>query len=122
MAGRRGHCRCRSGPDIRLVLVSLGAATTAALLLAWVQTATSVGKCLATGLAVRSELLAFVTGAPVLMQALSPGWLLPFIPALLTTPLVISAFVWIDAPTIEGRGVLDRIAGFRRYLFRHYRA
>ena len=105
-----------AGLDIRLVLVSLGAATTAALLLAWVQTATSVGKCLATGLALVFGILAFVTGAPVLMQALATGWLLPFIPALLTIPLVISAFVWIDSPTIEGRGVLDRIAGFRQYL------
>jgi uncharacterized membrane protein len=31
-------------------------------------------------------------------------------------PVVISAFWWMSAPTIQGRGVLDRIAGFRQYL------
>jgi uncharacterized membrane protein len=35
---------------------------------------------------------------------------------LLALPLVISAFWWMAAPTREGRTVMDRIAGFRRYL------
>ena len=105
-----------AGLDIRLVLVSLGAATTAALLIAWVQTASSVGKCLATGMAVVFGALAVATGAPILFQALATAWFLPFIPALVALPLVISAFFWIDAPTKEGRGVLDRIAGFKQYL------
>ena len=35
---------------------------------------------------------------------------------LILLPLVISAFVWMAAPTREGRAVLDRIAGFRHYL------
>jgi len=105
-----------AGLDIRLALVSLGAAMTAALLIAWVQTATSVGKCLATGMAVLFGALAVGTGAPILFQALATAWFLPFIPALLALPLVISAFFWIDAPTKEGRGVLDRIAGFKQYL------
>jgi hypothetical protein len=35
---------------------------------------------------------------------------------LLALPLVISAFVWMAAPTREGRLVMDRIAGFERYL------
>ncbi len=104
------------GLDIRLVLVSLGAAMTAALLIVWVQTATAVGKCLAMALAVAFGALAVGTGAPILFQALATGWLLPFVPALLAIPLVISAFFWIDAPTKEGRGVLDRIAGFKQYL------
>jgi uncharacterized membrane protein len=29
---------------------------------------------------------------------------------------MISAFWWISAPTLEGRAVLDRIAGFKQYL------
>ena len=105
-----------AGLDIRLVLVSLGAAMTAALLIAWVQTASSVGKCLATGMAVVFGALAVATGAPILFQALATAWFLPFVPALIALPLVISAFFWIDAPTKEGRGVLDRIAGFKQYL------
>ncbi len=104
------------GLDVKLILVSLGAAVTAALLIAWVQTATKTGKCLATFLIVVFGGLAVVTGAPILVQALATGWLLPFAPALLALPLVISAFFWIDAPTKEGRGVLDRIAGFKQYL------
>ena len=105
-----------AGLDIRLVLVSLGAAMAAALLIAWVQTATSVGKCLATGMAVVFGALAVATGAPILFQALATAWFLPFVPALVALPLVVSAFFWIDAPTKEGRGVLDRIAGFKQYL------
>lgn len=35
---------------------------------------------------------------------------------LLALPLVLSAFKWMAAPTKEGRGVMDRIAGFERYL------
>ena len=105
-----------AGLDIKLVLVSLGAAMTAALIIAWVQTATSIGKCLATGMAVVFGALAVATGAPILFQALATAWFLPFLPALAAIPLVISAFFWIDAPTKEGRGVLDRIAGFKQYL------
>ena len=41
---------------------------------------------------------------------------LPLILPLLALPFVISAFAWMAAPTKEGRGVLDRIAGFRQYL------
>jgi uncharacterized membrane protein YgcG len=105
-----------AGLDVQLVLVSLGAATTAALLLAWVQTASSTGKCLATGMAVIFAILALFTGFPILAQALATGWLLPFAPTLIAIPLVISAFFWIDAPTLDGRKVLDRIAGFKHYL------
>ncbi len=105
-----------AGLDVRLVLISLGAATTAALLLAWVQTASSTGKCLATGMAAIFGILALFTGFPILTQALATGWLLPFVPALIAIPLVISAFFWIDAPTLDGRKVLDRIAGFKQYL------
>jgi uncharacterized membrane protein YgcG len=105
-----------AGLGIQLVLVSLGAAVTAALLIGWIQTATKTGKCLATFFAVVFGGLAIVTGAPILIQALQTGWFLPFVPVLLAIPLVISAFFWIDAPTKEGRGVLDRIAGFKQYL------
>ncbi|HVM21975.1 MAG TPA: DUF2207 domain-containing protein, partial [Sphingomicrobium sp.] len=104
------------GLSVDMVLVALGAAVTSALLMLWVQTATASGKCLASGLAVLFGALAFMTGAPVLFQALGTGWLLPFVPTLLALPVVISAFFWIDAPTKAGRAVLDRIAGFKHYL------
>jgi hypothetical protein len=41
---------------------------------------------------------------------------LPVLSPLLALPLVISAFWWMAAPTKEGRGVMDQIAGFQRYL------
>ena len=104
------------GLDVTLVLVALGAAVTVALLLLWIQTATAVGKCLATVIAFGFAALALATGAPVLVQALDTGWWEPFVLPLFAVPLVISAFFWIDAPTPDGRKVLDRIMGFRQYL------
>ena len=105
-----------SGLDVTMVLVPLGAAVVVALLLMWIQTATSVGKCLATIIAFGFGALAVATGAPILFQALQTGWLLPFAPVLRAAPVVLSAFMWIDAPTMEGRAVLDRVAGFKQYL------
>jgi uncharacterized membrane protein len=59
---------------------------------------------------------AFVVGMPVLNAALNSGWWLPLFLPLLATPIVLSAFWWIAAPTKEGRTVLDHIAGFKQYL------
>jgi uncharacterized membrane protein YgcG len=105
-----------SGLDVTRVLVPLGAAVTAALLFLWVQTATAVGKCLVSLVGFAFAALAIGTGAPILFQALQSGWWLPLVMPLLALPLVISAFFWIDAPTREGRQVLDRVAGFKQYL------
>ena len=104
------------GLDVTMILVPLGAAVTVALLLMWIQTATAVGKCLTTIIALGFGALAIATGAPVLFQALQTGWWLPFAPLAIALPVVLSAFMWIDAPTKEGRRVLDRIAGFKQYL------
>jgi uncharacterized membrane protein YgcG len=41
------------------------------------------------------------------------GWMLA---PLLALPVVISAFVWMSAPTRQGRALMDRIAGFEQYL------
>ena len=105
-----------SGLDVTMVLVPLGAAITVALLLMWIQTATAVGKCLATAVAFGFGALAVSTGAPILFQALQTGWWLPFAPLVVALPVALSAFMWIDAPTKEGRLVLDRVAGFKQYL------
>ena len=98
------------------VLVALGAAVTATLLLLWLQTAKTVGKCLAIIVVLVCGALAVSVGAPIFFQALQTGWWLPFLLPALALPLVVSAFAWIDAPTKEGRAVLDRIAGFKQYL------
>ncbi len=104
------------GLDVTMVLAPLGAAVTAALLFLWVQTASAVGKCLVSLLGFAFAALAISTGAPILFQALQSGWWLPLAMPLLVVPLAISAFFWIDAPTKEGRQVLDRISGFKQYL------
>ncbi|WP_265570801.1 DUF2207 domain-containing protein [Sphingomicrobium nitratireducens] len=44
-------------------------------------------------------------GAPLIMLMLVPASL-----------IAISGFFWMSAPTMEGRALLDRIAGFKRYL------
>ncbi len=105
-----------SGLGLTRVLVPIGAAVTAALLFLWVQTASAVGKCLVSLVGFAFAALAIGTGAPILFQALQSGWGLALALPLLALPLVISAFFWIDAPTPEGRKVLDRVAGFKQYL------
>jgi uncharacterized membrane protein YgcG len=42
-------------------------------------------------------------------------WLWMLVP-LLILPVALSAFAWMAAPTREGRDVMDKIAGFQRYL------
>ncbi len=44
------------------------------------------------------------------------GGFLPIVAPLLALPLALSAFWWMAAPTPEGRTLMDRIAGFRKYL------
>jgi hypothetical protein len=51
-----------------------------------------------------------------LAVAAGPWQVLPIFSPLLALPLVISAFWWMAAPTKEGRAVMDKIAGFERYL------
>jgi len=105
-----------SGLEATRVLVPLGAAVTAALLFMWIQTASAVGKCLVSLAGFAFAALAIGTGAPIFFEALQSGWLFVFALPLLALPLAISAFFWIDAPTLEGRKVLDHIAGFKQYL------
>ena len=102
--------------DLPVILLSLAALLTTGLLLMLLQDQKAVGKCLVSLLAMIFAGVAFVTGLPILMAAFQSGWWEPLVLPLLGLPLVISAFFWIAAPTREGRGVLDRIMGFRHYL------
>jgi hypothetical protein len=61
---------------------------------------------------VAAAVLAFST----VTLALDTGRILPMLVPLLALPFAISAFWWMAAPTREGRAVMDRIAGFKRYL------
>jgi uncharacterized membrane protein YgcG len=102
--------------DLMMVGTSLGLLALTALLVLLIQQFRSTGKCLLTITAFIVGGTALVLGAPIIPLALESGWWLPPVLPLLSLPLVVSAFMWIDAPTKEGRGVLDRIAGFKQYL------
>ena len=77
---------------------------------------TPTGKCLVSLVTLAGVAIAGALALPVFAAALNSGWLGPLLFPLLATPLVISAFWWISAPTKEGRAVLDHIAGFKQYL------
>jgi len=86
------------------------------VLIALMNGSTATGKCLLTlGIFVAGA-TALAIGTPILGAAVSTGWWQPLVLPLLAFPLVVSAFGWIDAPTKEGRSVLDHIAGFKQYL------
>jgi uncharacterized membrane protein len=53
---------------------------------------------------------------PAIPMALATGRWVPILIAIVGLPLALSAFAWIAAPTVEGRAMLDRIAGFKQYL------
>ncbi|MGH6658552.1 MAG: DUF2207 family protein, partial [Sphingomicrobium sp.] len=48
--------------------------------------------------------------------ALGAGRWLPIVIVFIGLPLAATSFLWISAPTKEGRALLDRIAGFKQYL------
>jgi uncharacterized membrane protein YgcG len=60
-------------------------------------------------------LAAIVVGSTIVL-AIGTGEIIPLLVPLLALPFAISAFWWMAAPTKEGRAVMDRIAGFQRYL------
>ena len=60
--------------------------------------------------------VALAIGFPILGEALEDRLVAAAAPPALALPLVVSAFWWISAPTVEGRTVLDHIAGFKQYL------
>jgi uncharacterized membrane protein YgcG len=97
--------------------VAVGAALAAVLfMLAQRQGGTRGGSCLLHSLAILCGVAALAFGAPLFMDALATGWWFPLLLPALSLPIVISAFFWISAPTVEGRKVLDHIAGFKQYL------
>src|SRR5262249_52174403 len=81
--------------------------------------ASKTGSWLRAGLAVLFGLggAVFVVMAFVLavQNELFSTWAWMLVP-LLILPVAISAFVWMAAPTQEGRQLMDQIPGFERYL------
>ncbi|HEY0627981.1 MAG TPA: DUF2207 domain-containing protein, partial [Sphingomicrobium sp.] len=60
--------------------------------------------------------VALVLAFPLIPEAMKTGNWVPLAIPLIGLPFVVSSFWWMSAPTSEGRGVLDRIAGFKQYL------
>ncbi len=96
--------------------VAAGAALAAALFMLAQRQGGSGGSCILHSLAFLFGFAALALGAPLFIQALATGWWFPLLLPALSLPIVISAFFWISAPTVEGRKVLDHIAGFKHYL------
>jgi uncharacterized membrane protein YgcG len=96
--------------------VALGAALAAVLFALAERQKGSSGSCLFHSLAFLFGFGALALGAPLFMEALATGWWFPLLLPALSIPIVISAFWWISAPTVDGRKVLDHIAGFKQYL------
>jgi uncharacterized membrane protein YgcG len=61
---------------------------------------------------------ASVLGGLVVIGVGAPGPadMLPAIAAYTLVPLAFLGFHWLQAPTVAGRGIMDRIEGFRQYL------
>ena len=96
--------------------VALGAALTAVLLLLAQRSSGTGGKCLFGAIGTLFGVGALAVGAPLFIEALNSGWWFPLLLPALALPVVLSGFWWMAAPTVEGRRVLDHIAGFKQYL------
>jgi len=96
--------------------VAVGAALAAMLFILAQRQGGSGGSCIIHSLAFVFGFAALALGAPLFMEALATGWWFPLLLPALGLPIMISAFFWISAPTVEGRKVLDHIAGFKQYL------
>jgi uncharacterized membrane protein YgcG len=104
------------GADLLPMGVAMGSIATTALVVVVMQQVQAVGKCLLALLAMICACAALAMGMPVLAEAFATGWLLPMLIPAIAFVLVLSGFMWMAAPTREGRAVLDRIAGFKQYL------
>ncbi len=99
-----------------LVLFSAAGMAIAALVFHAAPNDKGTGRCLLHLVAAIVGVAALVIAFPIIPDALTTGNWVPLAIPLIGLPFVISSFFWMSAPTKEGRGVLDRIAGFKQYL------
>lgn len=104
------------GAGSRILVLLAFAGMAIAALLFHAAPGKGTGRCLLHLLAAIIGGAGVVVAFPVLALAMKTGNWLPLVIPLIGLPFVISCFWWMSAPTTEGRGVLDRIAGFKQYL------
>jgi uncharacterized membrane protein YgcG len=68
------------------------------------------------GVAILCGVFAAILAIATIGIAFETGRVVPILIPLLIIPVAMSAFWWMAAPTKAGRAVMDRIAGFKRYL------
>jgi uncharacterized membrane protein YgcG len=105
-----------SGLGAGMFLLPFGSLLAAALLAGWMYGRKRNVSCLAHGAFVLFLFLAASTGLPLFFSSLATGWYFPVLLPALAAPIVLSAFWWMSAPTVQGRKVLDDVAGFKQYL------
>ena len=96
--------------------VAIGAAMAAILFFLLDKASSSLWKWLFGLIGVLFAFGAASLGLPLFFQALNSGWWFPILLPALAVPIVLTAFWWMSAPTVEGRRILDHIAGFKQYL------
>lgn len=77
---------------------------------------TGTAKWVLKTVAILCGVFAAMLAVATIGMAFETGRVLPILAPLLALPVAISAFWWMAAPTKDGRAVMDRIAGFKRYL------
>jgi uncharacterized membrane protein YgcG len=101
---------------LEAALFGLGAVVAALLLVRRARRETGLTKVLLLIVSVILAAAAFLSLILAFGAASDNGRVLPMLAPMLTLPLILSGFWWMGAPTKEGRAMMDRIAGFRRYL------
>ena len=109
----------RSGPETPAAIWNMPLIAALALLAAWFCHRMTQGRGCLMVLAWVSMFIAIIVAffATFITLALTlDGGDWPVLLPLVALPLAFTAFSWMYAPTVEGRALMDRIAGFRQYL------
>lgn len=108
-----------SGPPLLFALSVPAAAMGAFILIAIIDRKMKGAKArwAAVTLEIILAVIGFVAAVFTMIMAVESGRPFPLIlPMIVGFAVALTAFFWMAAPTVQGRAVMDRIAGFRRYL------
>ena len=103
-------------PEAKLALAAAFLFGLAAMVWGLLPSRTGTVGCLFKAVPFVLVAIGLLLSLPTIPAALAAGRWIPRGSAALGLPVALSTFGWIDAPTKEGRAMLDRIAGFKQYL------